>query len=294
MATRVETATSAATHHASHGATRRPAKRLHVRAARSIRRRPGLWLSPLVIPLLAVCVSGIRTAFNLGSLVLPAPNEISRALLADLTSAEFYSHAVVTLQEVVLGFIIGAAAGIVVGSLLAASQFVEDLLYPYLVALQTMPKVAIAPLLVVWLGFGISAKVLIVALIAFFPLMVNVIVGLRAADRDHVEMMRSLRASELQVWRMVRLPGALPVIFAGLQVAMVLAMVGAMVGEFVGASAGLGYLILQRNSVADTAGVYALLIELALMGLLLAYSIRFVGRLVVYWDKEAVGSTASP
>jgi NitT/TauT family transport system permease protein len=149
---------------------------------------------------------------------------------------------------------------------------------------QSLPKVALAPLIVVWFGLGLSSKVVNAALIAFFPLMVNTIVGLRSAEEDRVNLMRSLDASEWQIFWMLRLPGALPFIMAGLEVAMIFSLIGAIVAEFVGAQAGLGMLIQTMNFSADVAGVFSILLILSILGLILNQAIIIVRRRVLFWD----------
>jgi NitT/TauT family transport system permease protein len=144
--------------------------------------------------------------------------------------------------------------------------------------------VALAPLIVVWLGLGLTSKVANAALIAFFPLMVNTVAGLRSADEDRVNLMRSLAATPAQIFWMLRLPSALPFIMAGLEVAMVFALIGAIVAEFVGAQAGLGMLIQSLNFSADVAGVFSILLILSVLGLVLNYAILFVRRRVLFWD----------
>src|SRR5262249_54493550 len=147
-------------------------------------------------------------------------------------------------------------------------------------------KVAIAPLIVAWAGFGIESKVLIVALVSFFPMLVNTIVGLKATPEDKIELMRSLAASRWKIFYMVKLPEALPFIFAGLNIGIVLAVLGAIVGEFVGAKAGLGYQILQMNYNLDIAGVFAILILLGAIGIALDYLTLLLRRRLVFWHKE--------
>ena len=159
----------------------------------------------------------------------------------------------------------------------------ERIFYPYVVAFQTVPKVAIAPIIVIWFGYGAASKVVITATIAFFPLLANTIMGLRAAPQDQVDMMVSYTASRWQVFRMVRLMQALPYIFVGLDVAIVLSVIGAIVGEFVGAKAGLGYLILQKNFNFDMAGTFAILIILSLIGVGLHALIGMAQRRIVFW-----------
>ncbi len=267
---------------ASAKATRTP--HIGSRAAKSFKSRPGLALSPLVIPLIAFLMIAVRTYLHVGNLLVPAPGDVAQAFWTDLTSTDFHYQFEVTLYEVLVGLVIGSLVGFVAGSLFAQFQFLEDLIYPYIVALQAMPKVAIAPLMVLWLGFGVSSKIVITALISFFPLMINVMVGLRSAESGRLELMNTLSASKWQIWRYLRLPTAMPMIAAGMQVATVLAMVGAIVGEFVGTSAGLGYTLLQRNTQVDTASVYSVLIYLALMGFFLTYAVRWVGHRAVFWE----------
>jgi NitT/TauT family transport system permease protein len=149
---------------------------------------------------------------------------------------------------------------------------------------QALPKVALAPLVLVWFGVGLPSKVVLAGLIAFFPLMVNTIVGLRSVDEDRINLMRSLDASETQIFWMLRLPSALPFIMAGLEVAMIFALIGAIVAEYVGATAGLGVLINSLNFGGDVAGIFSILLILSVMGLLLNQVIVLIRRRVLFWD----------
>ena len=168
-----------------------------------------------------------------------------------------------TTQEALLGFVIGVGAALVLGTFISQIEIVEPRLMPYIVAFQTVPKVALAPLFVVWFGFGLTSKVVMAAVISFFPMLVNVIEGLRAADADKIQMLTVFGASKSQIFRMVRLPSALPFIFAGLDIGIVFAILGAVVGEFIGAKEGLGYLLLQTNYNFDIAGMFAVLVVLS-------------------------------
>ena len=147
------------------------------------------------------------------------------------------------------------------------SRYVEYFLYPYIVMFQSLPKVALAPLIVIWFGLGLTSKVVNAALVAFFPLLVNTMVGLRSADEDRVSLMRSLAASDRQIFWMLRLPNALPFVMAGLDIAMIFALIGAIVGEFVGATAGLGMLIQSMNFTMDVSGQFSVLLILSVVGL---------------------------
>jgi NitT/TauT family transport system permease protein len=162
---------------------------------------------------------------------------------------------------------------------------VERALLPYLVGLQALPKVALAPLLVVWLGFGLGSKIAIATVIAFFPVLINSMIGFSTVEPEKMELMRSLVASEWQIFRIVRFPNALPFIFAGLNVAIVFSITGALVGEFVGAKRGLGMLLLQFNFNMDIGGMFAVLIVLALMGTILHGLVRALHRRLIFWSQ---------
>jgi len=223
------------------------------------------------------------TAFKVSHLIFPGPAGVVRALYDGLATGEIVRHLWVTLYEILAGFALGALAGFVLGALIGQSAVLEAVLYPYVVAFQTVPKVAVAPLFVLWFGFDTASKVVITATIVFFPVLANTIVGLRSAPRDQIDVMRAFTASPWHVFRMVRLPHALPYIFAGLDIGIVLAVIGAIVGEFVGAQAGLGYLILQRNFSMDAAGMFAILIVLSVIGIVLHAVVRFIAQRVIFW-----------
>jgi len=216
--------------------------------------------------------------------ILPTPSGTAVALYRGVVSLVYVHNLWATLLETLLGFVVGTALAFALGTLVALSRRVEYYLYPFIIMFQSLPKVALAPLIVLWFGIGLSSKVLNAALIAFFPLMVNTIVGLRSADEDRVNLMRSLDASKGQIFWMLRLPGALPFIMAGLEVAMIFALIGAIVAEFVGAQEGLGMLIQTLNFSADVAGVFSILFILSLLGLLLNQVILAVRRRVLFWD----------
>ena len=248
-----------------------------------IRQRPHLPLVPLVLVVFVLAWEGIVRAWRIPEFLVPAPSAIGRALAAGLTSGLYLDHFGVTLYESLLGFLIAAAAGIACGTVIAQFRVVEQTLYPYLVALQTLPKIAIAPLLIVWLGFGITSKVVIAALVAFFPILVNVIVGLKTVDASKLDLMRSLDASRWQTFRYVTFPNALPFVFAGLDIAIVFSVLGAIVGEFVGSQRGLGNLILQFHTSLDIAGMFAVLLLLAALGVGLHLVIQAIQRRVIFW-----------
>jgi NitT/TauT family transport system permease protein len=230
--------------------------------------------------------------FGVAVYILPAPSGIIRALYVGLARFIYVENTWVTLEETLLGFALGTTLAFLFGTAVALSRRVEYFLYPSIVMFQALPKVALAPLIVVWFGIGLPSKVVNAALIAFFPLMVNTIVGLRSADEDRVNLMRSLDASPAQIFWMLRLPGALPFIMAGLEVAMIFALIGSIVAEFVGATKGLGVLINTLNFSGDVAGVFSILLILSVLGLCLNQIILVVRRRVLFWDPSQKSATA--
>jgi NitT/TauT family transport system permease protein len=265
------------------------------RASRPGRRRRLRWrellVSALLFILLVLALEQLLPALGIRSYVLPTPSAVLGALLTDLANTGVWGHVLVTLYEILAGWLIGALIGFLLGLALTQSSFLEAALTPYIVALQAVPKVALAPVIVVALGYGETSKIAIAAMVSFFPVFVNVMVGIRGADPQQLELLRALRANRIQTLRWVQLPGAMPTIFGGLEVAVVFSVVGAIVGEFTGASRGLGYLIEQRSFALNQAGVFSTLIILSVVGLGLDLAVRQAGRRVVRWQQmgEVVG-----
>ena len=228
----------------------------------------------------------VNEALKVPSYLLPTPSAIAVALYSGIVDGIFIKSAYITFMEAIAGFVIAACAGIVLGTLIAQFGIVERLVYPYIVGLQSLPKVAIAPLVIVWFGYGFSSKIVVSATIAFFPILVNVIVGLKSADEDQLDLMRSLNASRWQKLRLVQFPAALPFIFAGLDVAAIFSVLGAIVAEFVGSQAGLGNLLLTFNSNLDISSVFACLILLGVMGTGLHATIQRLRKRMVFWSRD--------
>jgi NitT/TauT family transport system permease protein len=220
--------------------------------------------------------------------ILPAPEAVLRALWSGLAVSPaspkgYYLPLWSTLSNAATGFGIGTGLGLVLGSLMAESRMVEKLLMPYAFALQSLPKVAIAPLVVIWFGFGDGSKIAIAALLAFFPVLINSFTGLRAVEPEKLDLMRSLSATRFETYRIVKLPNAAPFIFAGLDMAVVYALLGAIVAEFLGAQQGMGVVITQAQAVSDVAGVFAALVILGVLGIALHSSVRRLEHRVVHW-----------
>ena len=227
------------------------------------------WLSALLlIAVLSIWELAARQ-FGLSALVLPAPSAVALSLWSGLASGYFWPHLWATLQALLLGLLIGSAVGLLAGMALAESELLERVLKPYVVVSQVVPKLALAPLFVLWFGFGMLPTVLITALICFFPLMENTLTGLRQVDAQRLQLFRMLGATRLQTLLRLKLPTGLPAILAGLRVAVVLALVGVVVAEFMGASQGLGAVVIAAQGMMDTTLMFAALVLIAAMGLLL-------------------------
>jgi putative hydroxymethylpyrimidine transport system permease protein len=228
----------------------------------------------------------IANALNIQDFLVPAPSDIAtslwedRSLLADDTW--------VTLREVLLGFLCALAAGLGFALLLHLSETLRRAFYPLLVASQTIPPVAIAPILVVWFGFGIGPKVLLIALVCFFPVTVNTLDGLRAVDPQLITMMRTLGARRAQILTRVELPSALPFFFSGTRIAIAVAVIGAVFAEWAGASSGLGHQILIASSELLTARMFAAITLLSVMAIVLFALVSLIEKRVVTWDRQEV------
>jgi NitT/TauT family transport system permease protein len=228
-------------------------------------------IQALLIPasiLLAILLwEGFVRLDNTPAFILPPPSMVWTRFLQTIGDGSLLRNALVTLSEVFSGLALGVGVASALGYLLAKSQVVERLLSPYVIASQSIPIVAIAPLLVIWFGPGLFSKVLICALIVFFPVLVNTIVGLRTVPDDLYDLMRSLQATRWQTFRLLEVPGAMPVFLGGLRIGATLSVIGAVVGEFIGADRGLGFMINRARGQYDTALVFVTVFSLVLMAM---------------------------
>ena len=192
-------------------------------------------------------------------------------------------HAGITAFEVVIGFVLGSALGAVIGYALGISPRVEAILSPYLLALQIAPKVAFAPLFVMWLGYTMYPKILVAVLIVFFPVLINVLSAMRAMDGDLINLARSFSATRFQVFRMVEFPTTLPPLFSGLRIASTLAVIGVVVGELVGGNMGLGYLLVFFEGQGNTSGVFVIIGALTVIGILAYYAVVLAEKRVLHY-----------
>jgi NitT/TauT family transport system permease protein len=245
---------------------------------------PGWVLPMLALPLLVVAWEGLVRIFDIPLFVMPAPSEVLRASWAGRSQLPF--HTFITLYETLAGFAAGAVVGIGLGIVLVSSRILRDTFFPMLVVAQSVPKVAVAPLLVIAIGYGELPKIITVFLVCFFPIVVSTSAGLEAAPRDLCDLARAMSASRFDTFRKIRFPVAVPHIFVGLKVAMTLAVIGAVIGEFVGSDRGLGYLILISTSQANTGLAFGAIAVLAVMSIALFYTVEIVERRVVFWGRD--------
>ena len=240
--------------------------------------------------LLAIWQTAV-SVFEVSRIILPPPMDVLREFISGITKSPFDKsgylyNAGVTLYEAAAGLFFGVIAGVFVGAIIAYLRTVERILYPYIIILQSMPKIAIAPLIVIWFGYGIAPKIIITSIIVFFPVFVNTLVGFHSVDKERMELAISLGATGPQIIMKIQLPSALPFIFAGLNMGVVLSMLGAIVGEFMGAQAGLGSLIITYESQMQVTSIYAILIILAFLGLLLNRTARSLERRFCFWAQR--------
>jgi NitT/TauT family transport system permease protein len=224
-------------------------------------------------------------AFGIPDYILPPPSQIAVSLYKGIASGLLVYHFSITAFQTLSAFFIAATLGITIGTLVTQFKILDLVVFPWIVSIQTLPKVAIAPLIIVWAGYGIQSKVIIATLSALFPVLVNTIVGMRSCDQGKLDLMRSLQASRWVTFRKVQLPNALPFIFAGLNVSVIFAILGSIVGEFVGSRAGLGNQILEANVQFNVALIFAILTILGLFGLTLSTIVRAVQRRVLFWNQ---------
>lgn len=228
--------------------------------------------------------------FAIPSFLLPTPASVWSAIWRGYVEGLFWPHLFFTLQSTAIGYLIGCIAAFVLGALFAESKTAEYFLYPYVVALQSMPKVALAPLIIVWFGFGIESKIVMVALVCFFPLFVNTVVGLRQTNPMLIDLMRAFSASRWQIFSSVKLPAAAGHIFAGLQISVVLSLIGAVVAEFVSSTRGLGHLINASAVTLEVNVMFAALLSLALIGIAASQTLRFLHHVLIFWDRSGSGT----
>jgi NitT/TauT family transport system permease protein len=219
--------------------------------------------------------------FNIAPFLVPAPSAIASRLMEK--PGLFWVHGWFTLYETFAGFILAVAVGLIAAAAIVIIPSIRDVLMPILLIAQLVPKVAIAPILLVWFGYGVAPKIIIAFLVAFFPIVVNTANGLASVERELLDLGRSLEASRWQIFWKFRMPSALPELFGGMKIAITLAVIGAIIGEFVGGDKGLGYLIIIANQELDTPLAFAALFVISVGGIVLYAAIEGLERLAIPW-----------
>ncbi|MFA9399491.1 MAG: ABC transporter permease [Acidobacteriota bacterium] len=255
---------------------------------KAARRAARIWLPPLALIVLlvglwqlAASTGFLAGALDLEDFLVPSPAQIAEVLWQDRSLIA--ENAEVTLIEIVAGFAVALVLGVAVATALHFSELLRRASYPVVVASQTIPIIVIAPILVVWFGFGIGPKLAVIALICFFPITVNTLDGLRSVDPDSVKMLRTLYAGRSQIFRRVEAPAALPYLFSGAKIAVAVAVIGAVFGEWAGSDRGLGHLMLQDNAQLLTARMFASVVVLSLIAILLFGLIGLIERALLRW-----------
>ena len=230
--------------------------------------------------------------FGIPAFVLPPASQVWSEFLRMLSTDRVLWHSGITTMEVIVGFFLGSVLGMAIGYLLGVSPRAEVVLSPYILALQIAPKVAFAPLFVMWLGFTVYPKILVAILIVFFPVMVNVLTAMRTVDPDMVNLARAFSASRWQIFRKIEYPASLPPLFSGLRIGATLAVIGVVVGELVGGNLGLGYLLVMGGGQGNTAMVFVAILLLTVIGILAYGAVILVERRVLHYIPRARFQTA--
>ena len=250
------------------------------------------WVSTLLsIVLLVIIWKLVIAIFDVSPFVLPQPEDVLKGVKELVNSDGFWTDVRVTLTETLVGFAIALALGIILGTILGRIVWLEQAARPVIVASQVVPKVALIPLFIIWFGFGMTSKIIIVALLAFFPILLNVILGVRSVDSGHRDVMRSLNASRWQTFRRLEYPSTLPYILAGMEVGIVFAVVGAIVGEYLGGDQGLGYRIVTSLNNLQAETLFAVILVLTLFGFLLYLAVVALKRFLIPWHDSTIDST---
>jgi NitT/TauT family transport system permease protein len=248
------------------------------------------WLERAGIPVVALgfgIVSWdllVRT-FSINPIILPPPSAVLDAFYDNAWT--LLKHTGITMLEAVLGFLLGSLVAYAGAIFFVHSRLVEKALYPYAVALKSTPLIAIAPLLVVWFGNGILSKIIMSALVAFFPVLVNCVHGLSAIDEEAVHLMKSLAATRLQVLTKLRMPNSLPFLFSSLKIASSLSVVGAVIGEFTGSIVGIGHLITTSSYYLETPLMFAAIMLISAAGIAFFYTVSFIERFLIFWENPS-------
>src|SRR5215510_3697552 len=264
---------------ARNGSGLSPSQRIY----RLVQNRPGIILSPLSFGLLLVLWEFVSRAELVAPIILPPPTRVWDGLVILFTAPWFPQHVWLTTAETLIGFVVGGVAAIVLGIVMVNVRLFKEVVYPYVVAFQVMPKVVLAPIFITWFGFGMESKIVMAIAISFFPVVINTVVGLESVEENASLLMRSLVASRRQIFWKLAWPTALPSIFAGLKTSLTLALIGALVGELVPSKDGLGTRIISSRFELKIYLDFAVIVVVCVMGLALYGIMEYLDRKVVFW-----------
>ncbi len=250
-------------------------------------------LLPISLVVLLVVWELLVRGFDVQEFVVPTPSRVFKSLVTITESGLLWSNFVITFEESFGGFLLALIGTAILSAIITQSPLAERLLYPYFTALQAMPKVAIAPLIIIWFGYGMGSKVVLAALLAFFPMLVNFVEGLKSADEGRLKLMRAMDASGWQILRYVKIPYALPFFLVGIEIGGLYSILGAIVGEFVGSSSGIGNWLVALNVNLDTGTTFALLIVLAIYGVVFQKLISMLRNRVLFWARRSDNGKSS-
>lgn len=242
--------------------------------------------TPLILAVFFVAWDVFVRVNGMSELVLPRPGTVLSSLADIVARPDTWEHARITAVETIAGFLIALVCGIAVGAVLGKVRWLERSLRPLIVASQVVPKVALIPLFVIWFGFGMTSKVVISAMLAFFPIMLNVQLGVRSVEAGQRDVMRSLNATRRQTFTHLELKSTLPYVFAGMEVGIVFAVIGTIVGEYLGGSEGLGYLVVRTLNELNAPALFAVIILLSVLGLLLYFVVSGLKRFFIPWHES--------
>lgn len=249
------------------------------------------WLPLVTTPVLSAVIVAVWafyvTRWQVSAFILPAPGAVWAAWLEMLGAPRMWGHVLATVHATLLGFAWALVMGVATGVAIGRVRWLEVTLNPFIVAIQVMPKVAFVPLFVVWFGFGITAKVIVAAVLAFFPILTNTVLGVKSVEPGLRDVATSLNATRWQVFRRLELPASLPYILTGMEVGVVLALIGAIVGEYLGGNAGLGYVMIAKMNAYETDALFAVMIHMTLLGFALWLAIGALRRVLIPWHGSA-------
>jgi NitT/TauT family transport system permease protein len=246
------------------------------------------WITTPALVILFLLVWHYYTKLSgISAFILPTPSAVWDVWTGMLASPRAWQHTFVTVYSMLFGFFCGSVVGIGLGLVIGRIRWLETTLNPFIVATQVVPKVALIPLFVVWFGFGMTSKVLVAAVLSFFPILTNTVLGVKSVDSGHRDVMMSINASRLQTFLQLDLRNALPYIVTGMEIGVVLAIIGTIVGEYLGGSSGLGYMLVSEMNAYQTDGLFAVIIQMTILGFVFYFATGLLRRVLIPWHQSA-------